>query len=88
MYNFNHRYILTLGDRISQKIQNNNIIYILYIYYHIFARNKYLIHIILGGETFVGKHMGQTFVVVFQQVCTDLGRDFGPLLFADLLQIL
>ena len=30
------------------------------------------------------KHRGQTlFVVVFQQVCTDLGRDFGPLLFAD-----
>ena len=28
------------------------------------------------------------FVVVFQQVCTDLGRDFGPLLFADPLQIL
>ena len=27
-----------------------------------------------------------TFVVVFQQVCTDLGRDFGPLLFP--LQIL
>ena len=26
--------------------------------------------------------------VVFQQVYTDLGRDFGPLLFADLLQIL
>ena len=28
------------------------------------------------------------FVVVFQQVCTDLGRDFGPLLFADPLQTL
>ena len=28
------------------------------------------------------------FVVVFRQVCTDLGRDFGPLLFADPLQIL
>ena len=28
------------------------------------------------------------FVVVFQQVCTDLGRDFGPLLIADPLQIL
>ena len=28
------------------------------------------------------------FVLVFQQVCTDLGRDFGPLLFADPLQIL
>ena len=39
----------------------------------------------LGGETFVGKHRGQ---VVFQQVCTDLGRDFDPLLFADPLQIL
>ena len=42
----------------------------------------------LGGETFVGKHRGQTFVVVFQQVCSNLGRDFGPLLFADPLQIL
>ena len=28
------------------------------------------------------------FVVVFQQVCGDLGRHFGPLLFADPLQIL
>ena len=37
---------------------------------------------------FVGKHIDQTFIVVFQQVCTDLGRDFGPLLFADRLQIL
>ena len=27
------------------------------------------------------------FVVVFQQVCTDLGRDFGPFLFADPFQI-
>ena len=38
----------------------------------------------LGGETFVCKHRGQ----MFAQVCTDLGRDFGPLLFADSLQIL
>ena len=30
----------------------------------------------------------QMFVVVFQQVCTDLGSDFGPLLFTDPLQIL
>ena len=44
--------------------------------------------LILGGETFVGKHRGQMFVAVFQQVCKDLGRDFGPLLFADPLQIL
>ena len=38
-------------------------------YYHIFTWNKYLIHrtIGLGGETFFGKHRGQTFVVVFQQ---------------------
>ena len=28
------------------------------------------------------------FVVVFQQVCTDLQRDFDPLIFADPLQIL
>ena len=41
-----------------------------------------------GGESFAGKDRGQTFVVVFQQVCTDLGRDFGPLLFADPLQSL
>ena len=44
--------------------------------------------LILGGETFVGKHRGQKLVVAFQQVCTDLGMDFGPLLFADPLQIL
>ena len=28
------------------------------------------------------------FVVIFLQVCTDFRRDFGPLLFADPLQIL
>ena len=44
--------------------------------------------LIIGGETFVGKHRGQMFVVVFQQVSTDLGRDFGPLLFEDPPQIL
>ena len=36
----------------------------------------------------VGKHRGLTLVVVFQQVCTDLVRDFGPLPFADPLQII
>ena len=41
-----------------------------------------------GGETFVGKHGGQTFVVVFQQVCTYLARplhDFNVLLFEPVL---
>ena len=60
----------------------------LYIYEHIFTWNKYLIHRTIGLDTIVGKHRGQTFVVVFQQVRTDFGRDFGPLLFADPLQIL
>ena len=48
MYNFNHRYILTLRD---QKIQNNNIVQMLYIYYHIFTWNKYLIHRTIGLNT-------------------------------------
>ena len=51
VYNFNHRYMLTLRDRISQKIQNNNIVQILYIYYHIFTWNKYLIQRTIGLNT-------------------------------------
>src|SRR4029434_2106618 len=42
----------------------------------------------LGGISLVGKHRRQTFLVVGHQVCTHLRRDFGPLLFADPLQIL
>src|SRR4029434_6977043 len=38
--------------------------------------------------TLVGKHRRQTFLVVGHQVYTHLRRDFGPLLFADPLQIL
>ncbi|KAK6306963.1 hypothetical protein J4Q44_G00221110, partial [Coregonus suidteri] len=35
-----------------------------------------------------GNHRGQTFLVVGHQVCTHLRRDFVPLLFADLLQVI
>src|SRR4029434_6775108 len=35
-----------------------------------------------------GKHRRETFLVVGHQVYTHLRRDFGPLLFADSLQIL
>ena len=42
----------------------------------------------LGRETFVGKHRGQTFVVVFLAGLHRSWRDFGPLLFAYPLQIL
>ena len=44
--------------------------------------------LVLGGITLVGKHRRQTFLVVGHQVYTHLRRDFGPLLFADPLQIL
>src|SRR4029434_3365451 len=43
---------------------------------------------VLGGITLVGKHRRQTFLVDGHQVYTHLRRDFGPLLFADPLQIL
>src|SRR4029434_9726079 len=43
---------------------------------------------VLGGITLVGKHRRQTFLVVGHQVYTHLRRDFGPLLFAEPLQIL
>ncbi len=35
-----------------------------------------------------GNHRGQTFLVVGHQVCTHLRRVFGPLLFADPLQVI
>ncbi len=41
-----------------------------------------------GGKTLVGNHRGQTFLVVGDQVCTHLRRDFVPLLFADPLQVI
>ncbi len=44
--------------------------------------------LVLGGKTLVGNHRGQTFLVVGHQVCTHLRRDFFPLLFADLLQVI
>src|SRR4029434_2228150 len=44
--------------------------------------------LVLGGITLVGKHRRQTFLVVGHQVYTHLRRDFGPLIFADPLQIL
>ena len=50
MYNFNHRYILKLRHRISQKKRNHRTNYI-YIYYHIFTFNKYLIHRTIGLNT-------------------------------------
>src|SRR4029434_7581451 len=57
------------------------------------AENKYLNPIakhdlVLGGITLVAKHRRQTFLVVGHRVYTHLRRDFGPLLFADPLQIL
>ncbi len=42
----------------------------------------------LGGKSLVGNHRGQTFLVVGHQVCTHLRRDFVPLIFADLLQVI
>src|SRR4029434_6124605 len=44
--------------------------------------------LVLGVITLVGKHRRQTFLVVGHRVYTHLRRDFGPLLFADPLQIL
>src|SRR4029434_7134471 len=44
--------------------------------------------LVLDGITLVGKHRRQTFLVVGHQVYTHLRRDFGPLFFADPLQIL
>ncbi|KAK6328012.1 hypothetical protein J4Q44_G00036580, partial [Coregonus suidteri] len=39
-------------------------------------------------KTLVGNQRGQTFLVVGHQVCTHLRRDFVPLFFADLLQVI
>ena len=44
--------------------------------------------LVLGGKTLVGHHRGLTFLVIVHQVCTHLRRDFVPLLFADLLQVI
>ena len=50
----------------------------------------YLIHRTIGLNTWWRNlcWQAQRSDVCFQQVCTDLGSDFGPLLFADPLQIL
>ena len=44
--------------------------------------------LILGGKTLVVNHRGQTFLLVGHQVCTHLRRDFVPLLFVDILQVI
>ena len=43
--------------------------------------------LIFGTVAFVCNYRGQTFLVVFHQVCTHWRRDFGPLLHTDLLYI-
>lgn len=35
--------------------------------------------LVLGEEILVGKYRGKMFLVVGNQVCTHIGRDFGPL---------
>ena len=64
----------------------------LYIYYHIFTLNKYLIPRTIGPTTWWRKICWQAqrsdFVVVFSAGLHRSWRDFGPLLFADPLQIL
>ncbi len=93
VYNFNGRFILTVGDRITtKKIQKKKIkmsyklicILISEINIDPFAKHN----LVLGAETLVGNHRGQTFLVVGHQVCTHLRRDFVPLLFADPLQVI
>lgn len=37
-------------------------------------------HLALGEETIGGKHSSKMFLIVGQQVCSRLRRDFGPLL--------
>jgi len=44
--------------------------------------------LIFGTETFVCNCRVHRFPVVLDQVCTHCRRDFGPLLYTDLLQIL
>ncbi len=62
---------------------------------HFNESNKYLTPlqkkldlVLLGGNTLVGNHRGQTFLVVGHQVYTHLRRDFVPLLLADTLQVI
>src|SRR4029434_6565556 len=57
-------------------------------FYNIYDLDLAKHDLVLGGITLVGKHRRQTFLVVGHQVYTRLRRDFGPLLFADPLQIL
>ena len=60
---------------------------------HFNEGNKYLTpsakhDLVLGGKTLVGNHRGQIFLVACHQVCTHHRRNFVPLLFADLLQVI
>src|SRR4029434_5153899 len=93
IYNCNSRCILTVRNRISTK-KSRKLHFITFMTLFAFdAENKYLNpqakhYLILGGVTLVGKHRRQTFLVVGHQVYTQPRRDFGPLLFADPLQIL
>ncbi len=92
-YNFNGRFIWTVGDRITtKKIQKTafqksyKLICIIMSQISIWPLLK--TWLVLGGKTLVGNHRGQTFLVVVHQVCTHLRRDFVPLLFADPLQVI
>src|SRR4029434_9925874 len=89
IYNCNGRSILTVRDRISTKTSRK--------LHFITVMNRFAFEVfeplakhelVLGGITLVGKHRRQTFLVVGHQDYTHLRRNFGPLLFADPLQIL
>lgn len=45
-------------------------------------------HLVIGGETLVGKRRGQMFLLVGHQVCAHIRMDFGSLPYTDTLQIL
>src|SRR4029434_6754003 len=80
--------ILTVRHRISTN-KSRKLHFITFMTVFVFdAENKYLNPLVLGGITLIGKHRRQTFLGVGHQVYTHLRRDFGPLLFADPLQIL
>src|SRR4029434_2075431 len=86
IYNCNGRCILTVRNRISTN-KSRTLHFITFITSFVFehiAKHD----LVLGGITLAGKHRRQTFLVVGHQVYTHLRRDFGPLLFADPLQIL
>src|SRR4029434_4987447 len=93
IYNCNSRCILTVRNRISTK-KSRKLHFITFMTSFAFdAENKYLTplakhDLVLGGITLVGKHRRQTFLVVGHQVYTHFRRDFGPLLFADPLELL